>query len=353
MIARKQTAIVTGVTSFVGMHLARRFAADGFSVTATTTRPLDSYSGIQAQRLRALYGKMSFTQLDLRDARAVSALIDQICPSLWLHHAGYTTNYASLEFDLATGLSVNVIPLSALYSALAGGDCGVIITGSASEYSSSSNANREQDLCVPETPYGLSKYSETLYASQLAQRHRVSTRVARLYIPFGSLDDPDKLLMQVVSGLRAGKPVMLSPCDQVRDFIGISDVCSAYVALASDLPRSRFDIFNICSGEPTRLRDLLLSIGERLGAATELLLFGSRPLREGEPMASYGSNEKAHEILGWKQRSLRSAIDCDLLVNEIDYSSPRDRMPPVSAVEGSPTKPSHTVGDRPFTARCR
>lgn len=313
MVDARGVVVVTGATSFVGMHLARRFSANGFRVIATVSRPIGSYVGIQARRLRELEPGVELVQLDVRDGRAVSALVDRTRPGLWLHHAGYATNYASPDYDMTLGFSVNVVPLSSIYAALAGGRCGIIITGSSAEYSASNVSDREADPCCPTTPYGLSKYSETLYASQLAQRHLVPTRVARLYIPFGRLDHPDKLLSQVVSGLMARNPIELSLCNQVRDFICITDVCDAYIALAHDMPRTRFDIFNVCSGEPARLRDVLLRIAERLGVPSELLRFGARPMREGEPPVSFGDNEKAQRILGWKGRGLTSGIDLDLL----------------------------------------
>src|SRR5262249_13280201 len=245
----------------------------------------------QAHRLQTLGHSIEVAHLDLRDALAVEALVDRLCPSLWLQHAGYATNYASPDYDLAAGFSVNVRPLWSLYAALAGRHCGVIVTGSSAEYARSDTANHEEDACWPDTPYGLSKLSETLAARQCAERHGVRTRVARLYIPFGPLDHPDKLLAQTVAGLNSGRPIALSPCNQVSDFIGISDVCNAYVALAHELPRMRFDIFNICGGEPVRLRDFLLVIAARMGVDPALLKFGERPLRKGESAISYGSNE--------------------------------------------------------------
>jgi nucleoside-diphosphate-sugar epimerase len=295
------------------MHLARRFAAEGFHVVATISQPRERYGGIQARRLQALEAAVDLAELDVRNARAVSALVDRVYPSLWLQHAGYATNYASPDYDLAQGFSVNVLPLSSIYSALAGGRCGIIITGSSAEYAQSDAANREEESCWPDTPYGVSKLAETLQARILAERFSVPTRVARLYIPFGPLDHPDKLLAQTVACLSAGQPVALSPCNQLRDFIGIVDVCHAYTTLADDLPRTRFDIFNVCSGEPVRLRDFLLMITERMGAALGNLQFGAGSMREGEAQTSYGSNEKARQLLNWKPRSLLTAIDCDLL----------------------------------------
>src|SRR5262249_4562715 len=213
--------VVTGATSFVGMHLARRLDAEGFQVVATISRPRETYGGIQALRLQMLGPSIKLAQLNFHDASGVKALLDRFCPSLWLQHAGYATNYASLEYNLGAGFSVNVLPLLSLYAALADRQCGVIVTGSSAEYTTSESANREEDACWPDTPYGLSKLSETLAARQCAERYKVPTRVARLYIPFGALDHPDKLLAQTVTALRSGKPIALSPCNQVRDFVGI------------------------------------------------------------------------------------------------------------------------------------
>ncbi len=124
-------------------------------------------------------------------------MVDRCAPSLWIQHAGFARGYGSLDFDLDHGHLINVAPLTQLYSALRGSRCGVIVTGSSAEYAAADSGNRESDACAPDTPYGLSKFAETLRARQLAAQHDVSTRVARLYIPFGARDNPQKLLVQV------------------------------------------------------------------------------------------------------------------------------------------------------------
>jgi len=308
-----QTVIVTGVSSFVGMHLARRFAREGFRVVGTLSRPRADYEGIRAARLRILDGAITFAELDIADVAATGRLIERERPSLFLHHAGFADAYASLDYDEAKGFAVNVVPLAHIYRCLAGTGCAVIVTGSSAEYSTSDDANREDDPCRPDMPYGLSKLAGTLRARQLAERFGVLTRVARLYIPFGPLDNPGKLLAQVIGGLRRGRPVDLSPCTQARDFIGVTDLCDAYVALQRDMPRTRFDIFNICGGAPVILRDFLADIARFMKADPALLKFGARTVRAGEAPVSYGSNEKARRLLAWNPADLSFAIARDLL----------------------------------------
>lgn len=323
MTQADRTAIVTGISSFVGMHLARRFAREGFRVVGTISKPRPAYDGMRAARLRELDGVVTFVELDIADAEAVAAAVEKFSPSLWLHHAGYTTAYTSNDYDSAKGFAANVAPLTHIYRSLAGRDCGVLLTGSSAEYSASDRANREDDACFPDSPYGLSKLAGTLRARQLSTQFNVPTRVARIYIPCGTFDGPEKLLAQVVDGLRRNATVELSACTQARDFLGVSDLCDAYVALHKDMPRAPFDIFNICGGEAVVLRDFLLDIARTMKADPALLRFGARPMRPGEAPVSFGSNDKAHRILGWKPAKLTDAIPRDLLVSNAADSAKR------------------------------
>jgi nucleoside-diphosphate-sugar epimerase len=137
--------------------------------------------------------------------------------------------------------------------------------------------------------------------------------VARLYIPFGPLDNPAKLIAQVMTKLKSGAAVALSPCTQRRDFLGISDVCTAYEKLAADLGRTVFDVFNVASGEGIVLRDFLLALADRLGVSRTLLHFGEIVMRPGEPEISFANIDKIRRLLRWSPRTLATAIDEELL----------------------------------------
>jgi nucleoside-diphosphate-sugar epimerase len=282
----------------------------------TISHPRDRYRDVQKRRLDAIEETVELAELDLLAASKTAAFIDRHAPALWIHHAGFTANYQSPDYDLDAAHLVNIAPLASLYPELAGGRCGVILTGSSTEYAADERANRESDACLPDSPYGLSKLTAALRARQLAEQWDVPTRVARLYIPFGVRDNPTKLLAQAMAKLRGGEPIALSACEQKRDFIGVADVCGAYERLAHDLPRARFDIFNVASGQAVVLRDFLCEIATRLGAKRDLLRFGALAMRPGEPATSYADIEKARRILDWTPAPLAVAIDRDLLADE-------------------------------------
>jgi len=296
-----KTAIVTGVSSCVGCHLARVFADEGWNVVAVTSRPIDAYEGIRAARLAYVGDCSTNAVCELTDARSVERLVLEHKPRLWLQHAGYADAYGSLDYNLAKSLTLNVAALEPIYKALRehGDDTGVILTGTSMEYAASDTANREDEACWPDFPYGVSKLAGTIEAARLARLYNVPTRVARLYIPVAPFDAPGKLIDSVIRSLAENKSIDLSPCDQTRDFLGVADITRAYLALTDDLARTPFDIFNVCSGEATELRELLLRIADLMEADAALLRFGARAMRPGETMVSYGDNAKAHDLLGW------------------------------------------------------
>jgi len=304
----KKSAIITGVSSFVGCHLARIFADAGYDVIAVTSRASTAYDGVRAARLASIEGFVQFAVCDLTDADQVGALIKTNQPDVWVQHAGYADNYASPAYDLEKSLTLNVVALEPLYRALKGTGCGVIVTGSSMEYASSDVANREDDACWPELPYGVSKLAETVEASRLARQYGVPTRVARLYIPVGTFDAPGKLMDYVIEQLAAGHAAELSPCTQKRDFLGVDDLCQAYVRLAQDFERQVFDVFNICSGDAMELKSLLTDVARTMGVDEAWLKFDAKPMRPGEALVSYGDNTKAKALLGWHPRPIQETL---------------------------------------------
>jgi nucleoside-diphosphate-sugar epimerase len=310
MNPEKQKILVTGVSSFIGCHLAREFSRNTeWEVLPTGSKNHEDYDKNRAQRIEFGASKNDWTVLNLEDEPGIKQFIRKHRPDVWIHHAGYATDYASPNYDTRKGQETNVAPLKYIFENLAQNGCrGVIVTGSSMEYSGTDKPCLESDSCLPDTRYGQSKLKETLTALEMSDRFGVPTRVARLFIPFGPLDDPNKLIYYVLDRLKNGDPVDLSPCKQKRDFIYIDDVVEAYSLLIKDLDRGGSDIFNICSGQAISVEDVVNWVAEKVGASKSLLNFGARTMREGEQMISYGSNEKAHKLLGWKPGEVQEGI---------------------------------------------
>ncbi len=76
----------------------------------------------------------------------------------------------------------------------------------------------------------------------------------------------------------------MTPGEQVRDFIPVSDVVEAFADALREMPRKgSFRVGNIGSGQPKSLRDFALEWWGRWEAKGRLL-FGALPYRANEVM---------------------------------------------------------------------
>ena len=249
---------------------------------------------------------IDLVNLDLINNKLLEQFIYNYKPNYWFQHAGWAENYGSFEYDIEKGYQVNMAPLKIIYPALARIGCkGVIVTGSSAEYSDGNAADEENDPAFPTMPYGLSKLTETLYSKLLAINYNLPTRVVRVYIPFGEFDAPRKLIPTVIHSLFQNKSVALSPCTQKRDFIYIDDLMDGYLKVLLDLNRDEiFEIFNLCSGQAMQLKQFLLILIESINANPKLLEFGAIKMRAGDPLISFGCNQKAKDVLKWYPESI-------------------------------------------------
>jgi nucleoside-diphosphate-sugar epimerase len=317
-IGDKEVILISGVSSFVGANLAIHFSNKGHSVYGLISQNLLSYGGVRQLRLdRVVSSGVKLETLDITDPDKLGRLIRGIKPSICFQHAAWTEHANSSNFDIQRAMLVNVVSLEPIYKELKGcGAKGVIITGSNAEYGDNEDACLENDICIPTTPYGLSKLVATLRSCQLAEQFNLPTRVARVYNPIGELDNPKKLLPTVIESLKQNKAVDLSPCDQKRDFIFIKDLLNGFQLLLNDLNRkATFEIFNLCSGEAISIKEILINVADVMGKNKSLLNFGVHPMRDGEPQISFGSNKKASELLGWNPASINEKLE--IIVNGI------------------------------------
>ena len=304
--------IITGVSSFIGYHLAQHFKKQGYLVIGTTTREVDTYLDIQKKRLNLLQEvNVRIITMDLTNIDQTASIISNNLPDYWIHHGGYAKNYGSFDYDLENGFVINTAPLYRIYPLLKNVGCkGIIITGTNAEYNDSDLPAKESDNCLPSTPYGLSKLSETIAACQLSEYYQMPTRIARVFIPFGIMDSSNKLIPYLIGQLNDDLPVDLSPCEQKRDFIYIKDLVAMYESLINDFSRQTCDILNITSGNALKLKDFIIQILNKMNKPASLLNFDAKPMRRGEPYISYGSNERLIEILGYSYKfSMEEAIN--------------------------------------------
>lgn len=301
---------INGISSFIGSHLAIHFLKKKYIVFGLISKPLESYESIRKKRINiSKKAGVKIKELDLLKKDKIIDFISFAKPDYFIHHAAWTNNANSINFDLNKALFVNVLPLRTIYEEMSKySSKGIIITGTNAEYGDIQYPCLESHNCMPTTPYGLSKLSETVMAYQLSKEFNLPSRVGRIFNPLGSLDNPRKLIPSLIRELKSNREFKLSSCKQIRDFIYVEDLVDGFQKLTMDLERGGFDIFNLSSGEGISVKSLIKLIADQLAADHSLLKFNSLPMRIGEPNFSVGDNNKAIRILKWEPNSIREII---------------------------------------------
>jgi nucleoside-diphosphate-sugar epimerase len=275
---------VTGATGFLGRHVIRALSKRAeLDVVGISRRPPDAASWPPA---------VKHVCSDL--ARSGAECFDVIGrPDLLIHLAwSGLPNYKSLHhFEEHLGEQYRF--LSALVRA---GLRSLVCTGTCFEYGMRSGELDESVTPDPCNPYSFAKDALRRQLELLRAAHPFELTWARLFYMFGEGQACSSLYPQLLAaGQRGDLRFGMSPGDQLRDYLPVTDVAQLIVRLACDAAGA--GIVNVCSGRPTSVRSLAESWIRQHGWHMTLDL-GRYPYADYEPMAFWGSNARLIRLLG-------------------------------------------------------
>lgn len=308
--------LVTGGCGFIGSHLVDALDARGDEVCILD----DLSSGTLAHKPR----RVEFVSGDVADPAAVRKAMQGVAGCFHLAAiASVERSNADWAGAHRTNVGGTVAVLDAARSAGGGVPVPVVFASSAAVYGD----NPEIPLSEAAAPRPLSAYAADKLGSELhggvaARIHGVPNRGLRFFNVYGPRQDPASPYSGVISifcdRLRAGLAVTLyGDGHQTRDFVYVGDVVEALLAAMDDCAapgQATADIFNICTGNVTSIRDLAGILGRILEIEPELAVAPPRP---GDVRFSLGNPAKACRTLGFAastelavglRRTLRGAV---------------------------------------------
>jgi nucleoside-diphosphate-sugar epimerase len=272
--------LLTGVTGFIGSHVARALVATGHEVQALVL-PNDDM-----RRIRDVLPSLAMVRGDLLDSsfRFPSQSLDCCIHLAWYVEPGkYLESPQNKQW-----VEMSVSFARAMQDA---GCRRFVAAGTCFEYATSDEPLRESSPTGPRTLYAQSK----LELFNALQSFEMETAWVRFFYQYGPHEDPRRLVPVVINALLHGQEAKLVTGDRRRDFLHIEDVASAVVAVAhSQLTGA----VNIGSGVATTVREIGLKIGELL-SRPELVKLGALPYSLTEPMHIVADNAKLKST-GWK-----------------------------------------------------
>ncbi|GHT48158.1 CDP-abequose synthase [Spirochaetia bacterium] len=176
--------------------------------------------------------------------------------------------------------------------------CSVFIgAGSQAEYGTVSVPLKPDTSVNPESGYGIAKYAagklSRLLCSQIGMRHNW----ARILSVFGPLDSDHTLIMYALNELKANRPVELTKCEQVWDYLYCDDIARAFIAIAKHGIDGK--IYPLGCGNPKKLSDYITLL-RNIAAPNGILQFGKKDYYPHQPMYLCADIKELTEDTGWK-----------------------------------------------------
>jgi nucleoside-diphosphate-sugar epimerase len=154
---------------------------------------------------------------------------------------------------------------------------------------------------APRTLYGVCKHALQMILSNFTRDNQLSSAWGRIFFLYGPHERPERLVPMVIRSLLRNEPARCSHGNQVRDFLHVQDVASAFVALLNSPVTGPV---NIASGQAVRLKDLIYAIAAKIDQ-TQLVRLGAIPTLSDEPSFLVADVRRLHDEVGW-QPHLRS-----------------------------------------------
>jgi UDP-glucose 4-epimerase len=294
-------ALVTGGAGFIGSHLVDALLAGGEDVVALD----DLSTGRRENLTTALEHGAELVEGDVTDAATVAELVEGRRPSAIFHLAAQIDVRVSVSdpvFDLGVNVGGTINLLEATRKAGTGrlvlASTGGAIYGEGSERNPPLDETAE---CLPDAPYGQSKYAAEGYLSLYARLYGLSTVSLRLGNVYGPRQDPlgEAGVVAIFCGalLDGRTPKVFGNGEQTRDYVYVADIVEAMLAAGGS---SVVGTFNVGTGVETTVLELGGMISEACGRPFEPEIAPPRP---GEVQRIAIDSSLAERELGWTART--------------------------------------------------
>lgn len=240
----------------------------------------------------------AFVQCDLLDGADLQSAFEAAKADCLLHLAWFTEHGAfwasplNLDWVTATYRLVDAF-------CRAGGRQ-VVVAGTCAEYDWS------QGYCVedstptrPDSLYGTAKDAARRLVMAICEARGVRCAWGRVFMPYGPGEDGRRVVPRLIGVFRDGRPAFGVSAGAYRDLLHVSDAASAFVTLLS---REGSGVFNISSGRPVSMADVVRAVAARYDGDPNrvLALAPERPAwSSGNPELLVGSSAKLR-ALGWQ-----------------------------------------------------
>ncbi|MGI8420231.1 MAG: NAD-dependent epimerase/dehydratase family protein [Candidatus Levyibacteriota bacterium] len=282
---KNKRVLITGISGFVGMHLARAVEKKGAKVF-----------GISRSK-----ENLTIFRSNVIDFSKINEIIKKNKIEICFHLAAESL-VESGQSDPYQTFKINIIgTLNLLESARINKLEKIIIASTSHVYGNNPVPYKEDYPPKPSRPYETSKTCVDLIAQSYADTFNLPVLIPRFSNTYGPGDTNfNRLIPKTIQSVLHNEAPKMWGGDALRDYIYIDDVVDAYIKLA-EIPSATIEknrIFNFGTGTTISVKDVIAKIIDVANA--NLKIETNNEVRSLEISEQFVSSEKANRIIKWK-----------------------------------------------------
>ena len=269
---KSKKVIVSGATGFIGQHLIPILLKDGYEVLAI------SRSQKRAETL-PWFKDVKFVSYDFHSDQQIT----EVEGFRGLIHLAWQD---LPNYDSSVHLKKN-LPYSYQFieSLINKGVNQVLIAGTCFEYGLKSGAISSSATTEPTTLYATAKDTLRKKLASLSSKKDFNLQWARLFYMFGKGQNSNSIISQLDFAIKNKQKVFrMSGGEQIRDYLPVEKAAEKLFYLYKSGNKG---IFNICSGKPISIKNLVESYIEKKNSNI-IPKYGYYPYSVYEPMQFWG-----------------------------------------------------------------
>ncbi|MBN1586774.1 MAG: GDP-mannose 4,6-dehydratase [Candidatus Omnitrophica bacterium] len=307
-----QTCLITGISGFVGSHLAEHILSEHPDWKVVGTIRWRS----RHDNIEHLEDRVQLYECDLRDPSAVERVVKETLPERIFGLAAQSHVPTSWIAPKET-LDNNVISQLNLMEAMRRADYPIrfLVCGSSEEYGlvhEEETPVKETNPLRPLSPYGVSKVTQDLLGFQYHRSYGLHIVRTRAFNHTGVRRPAEFICGKVVKQaleIKQGKRerYSLGNLDAKRDFTDVRDMVRAYwLALEKAEPG---EVYNICSGKTVTIREVVDMVSGIAGVSNEVET-DPQAMRPSDVPILLGDCSRFKLATGWELRyTLRETLE--------------------------------------------
>ena len=295
---------VTGGAGFIGGHLSRRLLNDGHRVTAIDNFDPFYPRAIKEEGIENFPVQMfTLIETDICNTDAILQALHARDVDAVVHLAARAGVRPSIEAPMAYE-QTNVGGTQSMLEVAQELNIDTFIYGSSSSvYGNNDKVPFAENDPVgkPISPYAATKRSGELLAHTFHHLYNLTVHCLRFFTVYGPRQRPDLAIHKFARQLLADDPItMYGDGSSSRDYTYVEDIVDG---IARSLERAyrygnpEYEIINLGGSETTKLKELIVGIGEAMGIEPEIKQLPTQP---GDVKRTYADVSKAGELLGYK-----------------------------------------------------